>query len=258
MSSQASPQSSANIHFSHPGSSMAESQPSLPQVDQHNSIPTNESLSSNNIPYTVSRQPATLPSSTSTPGQATSTSFDVDQQQNSESDIERYLDRVKGINQADHKWIRRILELMDNIYKLPPGQRGNRLRDVVKCLGLNQQERDHALQVLGRRLGPNHEGAKDRYMITKWLILLFHHVQDKAMKARNSAKIAEKVEPEVAEQIQKMAPFCREGLHKLKCGHYRATHEECGMSCYGRSTFPDKPLTFDVRMSEIVCFKCPY
>ncbi|KAG9952698.1 hypothetical protein KCU85_g1791, partial [Aureobasidium melanogenum] len=164
----------------------------------------------------------------------------------SEIDVEKYLDGVE--DQSAHNRNRRILEVLDSIYNLPTGQRGTQLRNFVSCLELSQGKQDYVFRVLRRRLQTINDPFKERYLVTKWLLVLVFHAQEEAMKARDAAKLAEQVKPK--------APLCGEGFHKLRCGHYRASHEVCGMNCYGRSTFPDKPLNFDARMSEIVCFKC--
>ncbi|KAH0005886.1 hypothetical protein KCU78_g12623, partial [Aureobasidium melanogenum] len=166
----------------------------------------------------------------------------------SEIDVEQYLDGVE--DRSEHNRDRRILEVINNIYKLPTRERGKQLRNFVSCLELDQDKQDEYFDVLRRMLHDNRDASKKCYLVTKWLLILVRHAQDSAIKARDAAKIAEQVKPK--------APFCGEGFHKLKCGHCSASHEECGMNCYGRSTFPDKPLAFDPRISEIVCFKCPY
>lgn len=167
---------------------------------------------------------------------------------NPEIDIEKYLNGVE--DRSAHDRNRRILEVLNNIYQLPTGQRGNQLRNFVKCLELSQGKQDYVFDVLRRRLQTINDPVKERYLVTKWLLVLVFHAQEEAIEARDAAKLAEQVKPK--------APFCGEGFHRLKCGHYRASHEGRGMNCYGRSTFPDKPLDFDARMSEIVCFKCLY
>lgn len=166
----------------------------------------------------------------------------------SKIDVEKYLNGME--DRSAHNRNRRILEVLDSIYSLPTGQRGTQLRNFVKCLELSQGKQDYVFGVLRRRLQTISDLYKERYLVTKWLLVLVFHAQEEAMKARNAAKLAEQVRPK--------APLCGEGFHKLKCGHCRASHEECGMNCYGRSAYPDKPLTFDVRMSEIVCFECFY
>ncbi|KAG9654805.1 hypothetical protein KCU64_g6966, partial [Aureobasidium melanogenum] len=217
--------STTNNQVPYQGSNATDAQPSLPEMDQHTSNHTSSSHE-----------------------QAASSLSDVNFQQNSEIDVEQYLDGVQ--DRSEHNRNRRILEVLQNIYELPAGQRGNQLRNFVRCLELDQEKQDEYFDVLRRMLHDNRDASKERYLVTKWLLILVRHAQDEAIKARDAAKIAEQGKPK--------APFCGEGFHKLKCGHYRASHEACGMSCYGRSTFPNKPLTFDAPMSEIVCFKCPY
>lgn len=245
----------------HQRSNTAETQSGLPQIDQHtpnhtDKLNTRAPMSGENARDAVSNQSATLPSTTSTimnssREQVASGLSGVNSQQSSELDIESYLDGVKHTNHADHKWIRRLLKLLEDIYHLPTGgQRKQQLHNFVKCLELVQKTQVNAYKMLKRMLDANQVKSKEHHVVARWLIRLVYHAQEEAIKARDDAKIAEQVKP--------MAPFCRGGLHKLKCGHYRASHEECGMNCYSRSSFPDKPLTFDVRMSEIVCFKCPY
>ncbi|KAH0370240.1 hypothetical protein KCU65_g2683, partial [Aureobasidium melanogenum] len=197
---------------------------------------------------------SSLPSNANMPlpykgSNATDSQPNLPEMNSSEIDVERYLDGVD--DRSAHNRNRRILEVLDSIYQLPTGQRGNQLRNFVSCLELSQGKQDYVFGVLRRRLQTINDPSKERYLVTKWLLVLVFHAQEEAMKARDAAKIA-------AEQVRPKAPFCGEGFHKLKCGHYRASHEECGMNCYGRSTYPDKSLTFDVRMSEIICFKCLY
>ncbi|KAH0385534.1 hypothetical protein KCU92_g3514, partial [Aureobasidium melanogenum] len=179
---------------------------------------------------------------------ATDSQPSLPEMRSSEIDVEQYLDRVE--DQSEHNRDRRILEVINNIYKLPTGERGKQLRNFVSCLELDQDKQDEYFNVLRCMLRENRDASKKRYLVTKWLLVLVRHAQDLAIKARDAVKIAEQVKPK--------APFCGKGFHKLKCGHYSASHEECGMNCYGRSTFPDKPLAFDPRISEIVCFKCPH
>ncbi|KAH0281373.1 hypothetical protein KCU91_g309, partial [Aureobasidium melanogenum] len=245
--------SNNQLSHQHIDASATASQFSLSQLGQHpheSALPLNP-LATSTSTSTMSDSSLSSTAQIQIPykgSNATDSQPSLPEIKTSEIDVEQYLDGVE--DRSEHNRNRRILEVINNIYKLPTGERGKQLRNFVSCLELDQDKQNEYFDVLRRMLHDNRDASKVRYLVTKWLLILVRHAQDLAIKARDAAK--------VAEQVKCKAPFCGEGFHKLKCGHYCASYEECGMNCYGRSSFPDKPLAFDPRTSEIVCFKCPH
>jgi hypothetical protein len=157
--------------------------------------------------------------------------------------------RIERMHQHKQGWFRHLGKVVAYICKLPSEQREWETIRYLKFLGLSQPQQEAAFKHFVRMVEHNKETTNEPppVVFRKWLWTCVSDVQKGEKAVRN---YAENVKP-----VEGKAPFCNEGIHKLKCGHESRSNQTCGMNCLTYSAYPGTPFV-DVRMVEIRCNEC--
>jgi hypothetical protein len=157
---------------------------------------------------------------------------------------------IERMHQHKKGWFRLLSKVVAYICKLPIEQREGATIQYLKFLGLSQPSQHvAAFRHFVRMVERNKETTNEPPPIVfrQWLWTCVSDVQKGEKAAKNSA---ENVKP-----VEGKAPFCNEGVHKLKCGHECRSNQTCGMNCLTYSAYSGAPF-IDVRMAEIRCNQC--